>query len=102
MKSRRRVAEPVRAAGAPFLHRITSLPEKIDQTKYPFNIRAFSQGIDLAFRIAYTKGGPPDPLRQFERFPNNAPAMAQRARHVNISLDIVVYTRILNGVPNKI
>jgi predicted ATPase len=49
MKTRRRVAGPVRAAGAPFLRRIESLPEKIDQTRFPFNIRAFSHGIDLAF-----------------------------------------------------
>src|SRR5438132_2711430 len=53
MKSRR-VAAPVRAAGAPFLHRIASLPEKIDPAKYPFNIRAFSHGIDLAFRSKVT------------------------------------------------
>jgi hypothetical protein len=43
-----------RGAGAPFLHRITSLPERIDPTKYPFNIRAFSHGIDLAFRTKVT------------------------------------------------
>ena len=48
------MAAPVRAAGAPFLHRIASLPEKIDPTKYPFNIRAFSHGIDLAFRSKVT------------------------------------------------
>jgi predicted ATPase len=40
--------------GAPFLHRISSLPEKIDHARYPFNIRAFSQGIDLAFRSKVT------------------------------------------------
>jgi amidase len=50
MKSRRRVAEPARAAGAPFLHRIASLPEKVDPARYPFNIRAFAHGIDLAVR----------------------------------------------------
>jgi predicted ATPase len=54
MKSRRRVAAPVGSAGAPFLHRIVSLPEKIDPTKYPFNIPAFSRGIDLAFRSKVT------------------------------------------------
>ncbi len=48
------MAEPVRAAGAPFLHRIASLPEKIDPTRYPFNIRAFSHGIELAFRSKVT------------------------------------------------
>jgi len=45
---------PARAKGAPFLHRISSLPEKIDHAKYPFNIRAFSQGIDLDFRSKVT------------------------------------------------
>jgi predicted ATPase len=54
MKSRRRVPAPVRAAGAPFLHRIESLPEKIQPTEYPFNIRAFSHGIDLACRSKVT------------------------------------------------
>ncbi|CAN5862095.1 hypothetical protein BH18ACI5_BH18ACI5_12060 [soil metagenome] len=44
----------MRASGAPFLHRIVSLPEKIDQTRYPFNIRAFSHGIDLALRSKVT------------------------------------------------
>jgi gluconate kinase len=43
-----------RAAGSPFLHRVSSLPEHIDQTKYPFNIRAFLHGIDLAFRSRVT------------------------------------------------
>jgi predicted ATPase len=43
------VAAPVRATGAPFLRRIESLPEKIDQARFPFNIRAFSHRIDLAF-----------------------------------------------------
>ena len=43
-----------RAAGAPFLREVASLPEKIDQGKYPFNIRAFSSGIDLAFRSKVT------------------------------------------------
>lgn len=54
MKSRRRAAGPVRTAGAPFLRRIESLPEKMDPTRYPFNIRAFSHGIDLAFRSKVT------------------------------------------------
>jgi len=45
---------PARAKGAPFLHRIASLPEKIDHARYPFNIRAFSQGVDLAFRSKVT------------------------------------------------
>lgn len=52
MKRRPTVAR--RTAGAPFLHRIASLPEKIDQAKYPFNIRVFSNGIDLAIRSKVT------------------------------------------------
>jgi predicted ATPase len=54
MKSRQKVTAPVRSAGAPFLHRIVSLPEKVDRAKYPFNIRAFSHGIDLTFRNKVT------------------------------------------------
>jgi predicted ATPase len=50
MKSRRRVTVQRTAAGAPFLHSIESLPEKVDPTIYPFNIRAFAHGINLAFR----------------------------------------------------
>lgn len=46
--------KPTRAAGAPFLHRVSSLPEKTDPTEYPFTVRAFSQGIDLAFRSKVT------------------------------------------------
>src|SRR5688500_8050422 len=54
MKSKRRATAPRRTAGAPFLHRIASLPEKFDPAKYPFNIRAFSRGIDLALRSNVT------------------------------------------------
>lgn len=49
MRTRRKGAAPSRAAGAPFLHRVESLPEKIDTSTYPFNIRAFSHG-----RVAVT------------------------------------------------
>src|SRR5438046_6274532 len=54
MKSRRRATVPRTAAGAPFLHRIESLPEKVDPTRYPFTIPAFAHGIDLAFRSKVT------------------------------------------------
>jgi predicted ATPase len=54
MKSRRRAAAQVRAPGAPFLHRVVSLPEKIDRAVYPFNSRVFSHGIDLAFHSKVT------------------------------------------------
>jgi predicted ATPase len=50
----RRTAPPVRSLGAPFLRRVTSLPEKVDPTRYPFNVRAFSRGIDIAFRTNVT------------------------------------------------
>jgi predicted ATPase len=39
---------------APFLHRIESLPDKLDPASYPFNIRAFAGGIDLTFRSSVT------------------------------------------------
>ena len=51
--SRRRSALRPRT-GSPFLHRVTSLPEKIDPAMYPFNIPAFSNGIDLQFRSKVT------------------------------------------------
>jgi predicted ATPase len=54
MKARRRAAIPVRATGAPFLRGIASLPEKIDPAQYPFNVRAFSHGIDLTLRSKVT------------------------------------------------
>jgi predicted ATPase len=41
-------------SGAPFLRRIESVPELWDGSRFPFNIRAFAQGIDLAFRTAVT------------------------------------------------
>jgi predicted ATPase len=40
--------------GAPFLRRVESLPEKVDAGKHPFNIRAFSHGIDLTFQSRVT------------------------------------------------
>jgi predicted ATPase len=40
--------------GAPFLRRVESVPEKVDASTHPFNIRAFSHGIDLTFRSRVT------------------------------------------------
>ena len=40
--------------GAPFLRRVLTLPERVDSARYPFNVRAFSHGIDLSFRTAVT------------------------------------------------
>jgi predicted ATPase len=48
MRARRQLS------AAPFLRRIETLPEQIDRAVYPFNIRAFSRGIDLAFRSKVT------------------------------------------------
>jgi predicted ATPase len=52
MKTRRR--RPGTATGAPFLRKIETLPEKVDPSRHPFNIRAFSNGIDLEFRQPVT------------------------------------------------
>lgn len=46
MASRRKRASP--KVSGPFLRRITALPERVDQSRYPFNIPAFSHGIDVA------------------------------------------------------
>lgn len=43
-----------RSARSPFLHRVVSLPERVNPAEYPFNIRAFARGIDLAFRRSVT------------------------------------------------
>jgi predicted ATPase len=43
-----------RPATGPFLQRIESRPEKIDGSQYPFNVRAFSSGIDLTLRSNVT------------------------------------------------
>jgi predicted ATPase len=52
MPSRRTSART--RAGAPFLHQVESLPEKFDAATYPFNIPAFSSGIDLTFNNKVT------------------------------------------------
>jgi predicted ATPase len=58
MPPRRRQPTPLRSAGAPFLRRLETRPEKIDPTRYPFTIPAFSQGIDLTFsgRVTFFVG----------------------------------------------
>jgi predicted ATPase len=53
MPSRRRASGQPRT-GAPFLHRIETLPDKIEPARYPFTIPAFSGGIDLIFRSTVT------------------------------------------------
>ncbi len=42
------------STGAPFLRRVTSLAEKFDVSRHPFNVRALSRGIDLAFDVNVT------------------------------------------------
>jgi hypothetical protein len=51
---RRRAITGARPMGAPFLRQVVSLPESWDATRYPFDIRAFSRGIDLTFRTNVT------------------------------------------------
>ncbi len=40
--------------GAPFLRRITTIEERCDATRYPFNISAFGDGIDLNLNAKVT------------------------------------------------
>ena len=51
----RRPARPRRGfSGAPFLRHVASIPERIDPGRYPFDVRAFSSGIDIALRAKVT------------------------------------------------
>ena len=54
MKRKQKVPVALRSTGAPFLRRVVSLPEKLDSARFPFNVRAFSHGIDLVFRSNVT------------------------------------------------
>jgi predicted ATPase len=54
MNTKRRATGARRTAGAPFLRRIAFRSEEIDRASYPFNIRAFSHGIDLELRSKVT------------------------------------------------
>lgn len=54
MKPKQRINTSVHSTGAPFLHRVVSLPEKFDRSRHPFNVRAFSKGIDLSFKTNVT------------------------------------------------
>ena len=49
MTPRRKTQSAGRSLGAPFLRSVISDPDRSDPTRYPFNIPAFSRGIDLAF-----------------------------------------------------
>lgn len=54
MNSRRKSPAATQSLGAPFLRRVVSLPDLVHPGRYPFNIRAFSHGIDLTFRTNVT------------------------------------------------
>jgi predicted ATPase len=43
-----------RSLGAPFLRRVESRPDRFDRTRHPFDVRAFSRGIDVSFRTTVT------------------------------------------------
>ncbi len=47
MNARRATRRPSSSFGAPFLRRIETIEEKLDPTRYPFNIRAFRGGINM-------------------------------------------------------
>lgn len=51
---RRTIDARTRPPVAPFLRHIASLPGKTNPAAHPFNIRAFSRGIDLTFRSSVT------------------------------------------------
>jgi predicted ATPase len=52
MKPRHSLAS--RSYGAPFLRRVQDVPERFDRSRHPFDVRAFSQGIDVSFRTSVT------------------------------------------------
>jgi predicted ATPase len=54
MKERHGITRAEPFSGAPFLRRVVSLPENFDRPRHPFNIRAFSDGIDLSLRTNVT------------------------------------------------
>ena len=54
MKGKRKRSANLQARSGPFLRAVTGLPEKMDPSRYPFNLRAFSRGIELEFRSNVT------------------------------------------------
>ena len=50
----KRPRRPARALGAPYLRRVATLPERTLPGRYPFNIPAFADGIDLDFPTTVT------------------------------------------------
>jgi predicted ATPase len=49
MKPKRKASASLSGPSRPFLRRVTSLPDKMDPSRYPFNVRAFSRGVDIEF-----------------------------------------------------
>src|SRR6266516_2787857 len=54
MRPKRGARASLSHSSGPFLRRVTSVPEKMDPSRYPFNVRAFSRGIDLRFSSKVT------------------------------------------------
>jgi len=54
VKYRRRSNSQGPAGSGPFLRTITSIPDEWDSSRYPFNVRAFSNGIHLNLRSRVT------------------------------------------------
>lgn len=50
MKLNRKTSAAMSSSSGPFLRHVMSLPDKMDPSRYPFNLKAFSGGIDLKFR----------------------------------------------------
>lgn len=54
MKLRRHPRSKRASRSGPFLKQIATLPDQVEPSQYPFNIRAFSHGIDLKLRSNVT------------------------------------------------
>lgn len=54
MSPGRKRSSATRSLGAPFLRRVVTLPELVHPGRHPFDIPAFTQGIDLSFRSNVT------------------------------------------------
>jgi predicted ATPase len=54
MARKRRPLSRLAATSGPFLRKIVHNPEKWDASRFPFNLKPFSQGIDIEFRSRVT------------------------------------------------
>jgi predicted ATPase len=74
-------------AGAPFLRQVESVPDKFDGTAHPFNIPAFSNGIDLTFnsKVTFYVGENGSGSRRFSRPSPSAAATARKAAIATIT-----------------